>query len=249
MIRADNSLKLNWQYRHIAIMAKGRALFLAIENGHIDAVKLLIEHGADLTIRDKNGDTYLHCAAEYGQDDIIELLLDSGMNINVTTAGLQQNALIYAIRGVYRPRYIPPVRTVNLLLDYGIDMYCKESTLSPLEKAIMCSNIDAIKALISRGYDLNRAHSGGKLPINWVSEIHIAKLLIEHGCNINKLNSDGMTPLHRAVMIGAYDMVRYLIELGADIGNINITLTELAIQREYNDEIIELIRGYERMRS
>ena len=230
-------------------MAKGQALFLAIENGHIDAVKLLIEYGADLTIRDKYGATYLHCAAKYSQDDIIELLLDSGMNINVTTAGLQHNALIYAIRGVYGPRYIPPVRTVNLLLDYGIDMYCKESTLSPLEKAIMCSNIDAIKALISRGYDLNRAHRDGKLPINWVSEIRIAKLLIEHGCNINKLNSDGMTPLHRAVVIKAYNVVRYLIELGADIGNINTTLTELAIQRGYNDEIIELIRDYERMRS
>jgi ankyrin repeat protein len=236
---------------YIAIMVKGQALFLAIENGHIDAVRLLIKHGADLTIRDKDRATYLHRAAKYGQDDIIELLLDSGMNINVTTGKcFQNNALTYAIRGIYGQGYVlPPVRTVNLLLDYGIDMYCEESFSSPLEIAIRHRNIDAVKALISRGYDLNRAHSDGKLPINWVSEIHIAKLLIEHGCNINQLNSTGMTPLHYAVMYKDYDVVRCFIELGADIGNINTTLTELAIQRGYNDEIIELIRDYERMRS
>ena len=52
-------------------------------NPDAGAVALLIERGADMWARDKDGETILHAAAGYGQREVIELLLDMEMPIEV----------------------------------------------------------------------------------------------------------------------------------------------------------------------
>ena len=54
----------------------------AIEGGHLECVKLLLAYHADLTVRDKFGNSPIHQAAKFGRKNIIELFLRSGVNIN-----------------------------------------------------------------------------------------------------------------------------------------------------------------------
>ncbi|XP_023243297.1 KN motif and ankyrin repeat domain-containing protein 1-like [Centruroides sculpturatus] len=51
------------------------ALMLAASQGRVEAVKLLLECGAEINMQDKDGSTALMCAAEHGHGDVVHLLL------------------------------------------------------------------------------------------------------------------------------------------------------------------------------
>lgn len=60
------------------------ALQFAIEGGHIDMVKILIDSGADINHIDSHGDDPLYTAARCGQTDIAETLIHRGAHIKQT---------------------------------------------------------------------------------------------------------------------------------------------------------------------
>ena len=47
-------------------------------NGHVNVVTYLVEHGANIHLQDKNGDTCLHCAAKKGHVEVVSNLLALG---------------------------------------------------------------------------------------------------------------------------------------------------------------------------
>ncbi len=53
-------------------------LLASLLSGQFETAKLLIEHGADVRIRDAEGFTPLHEAAILGRDDLVDLLLTNG---------------------------------------------------------------------------------------------------------------------------------------------------------------------------
>jgi hypothetical protein len=60
--------------------------------GRTDAVRDLVGRGADVDAADAEGYTALHCAAEAGRADVVDVLLKNGANA----------------RGERRPRLRPP---------------------------------------------------------------------------------------------------------------------------------------------
>ena len=56
-------------------------IFYAIKFGHINIIKLLLEHGADIDIRNIQGNTVLHQAAMMGNIEIINLLIQNRAHI------------------------------------------------------------------------------------------------------------------------------------------------------------------------
>ena len=58
------------------------SLQLAVDRGHNEVVKLLLEHGANVDVQSKGGDTILHCAVENGDSVIIEHILKHGPDVN-----------------------------------------------------------------------------------------------------------------------------------------------------------------------
>jgi ankyrin repeat protein len=48
------------------------------ESVYLDIIRLLATHGADLNAVDRAGNTALHCAAEFGDLEVVELLLRLG---------------------------------------------------------------------------------------------------------------------------------------------------------------------------
>ena len=64
------------------------ALHVAAMHGHNSVAKLLIEHNADVNVRDCDGSTPLHIASCHGKVSIIKLLVHSGAKINGRTFNL-----------------------------------------------------------------------------------------------------------------------------------------------------------------
>ena len=230
-------------------VSKGRALRLAIIRGHTEAVRLLIEHGADLTIRDKDGYSYLHHAAGYGRNDIISLLIESGMDIN--TEG-KWNANVLASLDMRPSRSVDKViDTAKLLIAYGIDI--NNTRRRPLFHAVTLDNIPIAKLLLDNGADVNLNDRIGSYPIHRVHSSEMIDLLLAYGADINQKGSWGQTSLTCNVHTHCGQIIRYLIKLGADptntyTGNHNVigmTLSEMAKARGNTDEIVMLIRDYE----
>ncbi len=53
--------------------------------GHVQVLRLLLQHGADINIRAANGSTPLHWAAQQGRLEVVTELVHSGADIHATT--------------------------------------------------------------------------------------------------------------------------------------------------------------------
>ena len=94
-------------------MIRNRLIILSAR-GDIDAVRVLLDIGADVNRVDENGVSALQAASANGHREIVRLLLDAGADINhVNRDGI--SAL--QIASVYGHREI-----VRLLLDNGADV-------------------------------------------------------------------------------------------------------------------------------
>ena len=71
-------------------------LIQAAENGHLEIVKLLLQHNADVNTRKKDGDTALTAAivAPGSYKDIVEVLLQQNADVNVQVFFFRSNDFI-----------------------------------------------------------------------------------------------------------------------------------------------------------
>jgi ankyrin domain protein len=69
----------------------------------------------------------------------------------------------------------------------------------------------------------------------------IAKLLIDSGADVNAPDRDGGVPLHRAAYNGNLEIVRYLVEHGAEVNPRNFSVLQSAIQGKHQD-VIEYLK-------
>ncbi|CAF5185659.1 unnamed protein product, partial [Rotaria sp. Silwood1] len=64
------------------IFAGHTPLQAAAQNGHLDIIRLLIQHHVNLEIEDKDGDRAVHHAAFGDEAEVLELLARSGADLN-----------------------------------------------------------------------------------------------------------------------------------------------------------------------
>ena len=65
------------------VMVSNIPLHLACANGHIDAIELLLTHGANIDAIDKNGWSPLHHAADNDHYDACKYLLNMKANVDI----------------------------------------------------------------------------------------------------------------------------------------------------------------------
>jgi len=90
---------------------------------------------------------------------------------------------------------------------------------TPLSYAVMNSNYDMTKFLLSRGADLNISNCRAESPLHQaavIGNIEISRLLVEGGSYLDAEDECGETPLHFAVREDQAEIVEYLLSIGAD---------------------------------
>jgi ankyrin repeat protein/predicted aspartyl protease len=134
-----------------------RALLYAARFGRFDAVKRLLEAGADVNWPATNGRTALFLAAEAGFTDLVALLLDHGARVDPTLPTGETPLLAACSNG--------NVPVVALLLSHNANANASGQRGTCLSYAAMIASVDCVKLLLEHGADANRSAREGTLPL------------------------------------------------------------------------------------
>lgn len=139
------------------------------------------------------------------------------------------------------------IKAAKRLIASGADVNIRTTRdFTPLHIAAGTDDIEFAKILISKGADINAKIDNGETPLNFATccsghkdSTEMIELLLKHGANINS-NSKLQSPLMGACLYSYYNMVKYLVENGADI---NLTSDSKAPALLYSDDkrIIEFL--------
>ncbi|KAJ3106168.1 hypothetical protein HDU96_008306 [Phlyctochytrium bullatum] len=213
-------------------------LHIAAECGNLDVVHLLIERGAVIESKDKNSDTPLIHAAFDSHIRVVDLLIENGAEIECKN--LQEQTPLHAasING--------HVDLARRLLEKGADIESRDLDMAtPLMKAAFAGHLEVVKLLVEEGADIFAGDSRLKTARNWavvqqhraVAEflallandpLHKYWMALAAGdigalksilsSNSNEINSsrNGRTGLHLACSKNLVDVVKLLVQFGAD---------------------------------
>jgi hypothetical protein len=207
-----------------------RLLHLAIAEGKIELLQLLIERGADLNARNADGRLPLHDCFELGHDDFAKVLLDAGAEADVCAAAA------YGMHDRLRQILKSDPAQAN-------DFTTGES---PLGWAIYGRQPVSATILFEHGAIVDRPpyDSYAWRPAAMVASTTVTPILLQHGANPNWRDTNGDTPLHRAVksriVLDPTEFAKVLLAAGADAGLRNAdgrtALDEALLQQSKNAE-------------
>jgi len=142
------------------------ALHIAVDNGDLEIVKLLIENKAALCARRGNQMCYqdpLHIALKRSNPEIAECLIRAGSNVNAVFMHehfLQKTPLSMSLGLPPGERKAPDFKTANLLVEHGADInaiFNREALFggTMLHHAVSEGNHEIVEFLVSHGADVN----------------------------------------------------------------------------------------------
>jgi ankyrin repeat protein len=172
---------------------------VAHKNAKIEVTCVLLAHGADVNAQQNGGATPLYMAASWGNLEVVKLLLAHGADINIPTKS-EYTPLHEAAQG-------GKVEIVELLLANGAEVNAQTwSGDTALQLVLICQ--------------LRALRSGSVLPPQVAldaSHKKTAELLLANGIDVNNVNCAGSTALHMAAGGHFVEIVKLLIEKGADV--------------------------------
>jgi ankyrin repeat protein len=202
----------------------GPALWRAAQNDHASTLKLLIDSGADLTLRPfpvlptRRFWSFMGCAVDDRHLDIMDILLAHGVSVN--DAGPDgTTALMEAAQS-------DQIGAATRLLDKGatIDQQ-NERGITALMFAARFASAPLLQLLLDRHAKLEMKDAQGRTALIW-SALHVRPdalhFLVEHGANVNAADAQGETALTHAGDQGMTDVVQYLQAHGAQRTDVHI---------------------------
>ena len=175
----------NLLYSHGAVVdVRGdgeRTPLYVASSGQVVVLRWLLDHGADINVRNPYGISPLSSAAYTLHDDAVQVLLEHNADIN-SQCNAGKTPLYWATCGRSEGKVSD---TVRRLLEHGADPnICDNDHSTPLHEASTRGLLEAARLLLSSGAKVDAKNKWGRTPfllaaLNGCYEI--TKLLLEHG--------------------------------------------------------------------
>ena len=223
-------------------------LFQAVKDINIEAAKQAIADGADVNAKGDFGGTPLYVASALGHKEIAELLIAEGADVNA-----KDNYERTSLHGVTTKEIF------ELLIANGADVNAKNvDGDTPLDNPIRSFDPGFADLLRKHGGKTGEELEGGEpvaeaakpepptgkalniLIIKAAQEgnIEAVKQHLAAGADVNAKDENGWTPLNSAAVKGRNQIVKLLIEKGADL---NAGTPLISAATDGHMEVIELL--------
>lgn len=247
----------NFMQKHnvdINAMVDDRSLLsYAVDFGNVSVVEYLVEHGADLEVKDENGrNAFLMATFNYsvGFTDakVVNFFLEKGVDANVQD-NKGNSALNYAV--MYGNN-----EALNYFLEKGLDTTTKDDEgATVLHYAVASGNKEMVDYLLEKGLDITAKNNDDVTMLHYAAlggNKEIFDCLVEKGLDIRAKDKDDMTMLHYAVLGGNKEIFDSLVETGADLTAENKKGERVSDMFKYThgenvadlDEMISSVRHY-----
>ena len=174
----------------------------AVRHHHLDVVKVLLNHGIDINMRNGLGSTALYAA-----------VVDPGYRS-------------FGYRDVHDEEFVShpsprQLEMINLLLEHGIDIHARHTDgATVLFTAASFGSVEIVQILLDHGADPNAIDDCYRKPL-WMAvrqnSVAIVKLLLPLTKNIDNQVYNGHTCLTTAARWGHFQCVHLLLNAGAEI--------------------------------
>lgn len=209
-------------------------LIRAVESDGIDAVKFLLKHGADITIRDGARSTVLFRAAWSCRDEMVRFLVKK-----YQCSPNDKNCHGWTALTAAADHH--SYQTIRYLLRHGADINTVDgehmNTIMfllhyPISNSRKC--LKTIRLLVEKGIDLNYQDKKGRNALFYAiekEEVEIIRFLLRAGIDVNARDKYGKTPLLAAME--AFREERYSEQFWHTMG----VITEDAFRKKSNSWI------------
>ena len=224
-----------------ALSAGGMSIHQAVENEDIDAIKTIIDRGADLNEVNEidgshKGFTALAIACMLMNVEIITLLIDGGADVNAKDNEgrtcllfLGRNARVDDKNKQLKKEVIKLFKksgydfnsTVNENSDTLLTYNCKNNAYSHGTDTL-------ITELLKAGADVNQANLTGQTALmyicvqNGTGMENLQIMLLENGADVTAKDKDGNTALHHAAMNRSDSLAKSMSDMLLEFGKVDV---------------------------
>lgn len=234
------ALAAGWDIEEGIVLSKYSTLSpldLALVSQRADVVKLLVEHGANLNV--KQNPAFLR-AVRYCKEDLVRYIAAQGAKLDmVNQVG----------SGAYSQAYYGNKKNIPLIHELGLDI--KEHGGDVLRQAVSDHDLKTLTYLLDQGVDINYNQPDMVYPYRAtpltvaarMGSMAMVKFLIEHGADVTLAEKDGDRPYTIAVSNKDTVMADYLKSLEpAEFHNLENKKYELK-KYKLTDELVRFLTG------
>ncbi|XP_050406194.1 serine/threonine-protein phosphatase 6 regulatory ankyrin repeat subunit B [Patella vulgata] len=202
------------------------AVITACQNGNFEHLKILVDRGASVSLRDKCKRTALHhCADNLEDTRCAELVLRKDPSLlNIEDYEGLNPLHLAVITG-----NIPLIR---LLLKRGADLTCQDHAKHTVAHwATVRGLSEVLRILIKYGANIHTPDAHKASPLHYAAQVvepdgtqetcedgtDVLRMLLQHDSAVNAKDDDGRTPVLWAASAGNTEACIILIEAGADV--------------------------------
>lgn len=167
--------------------------------GSLQLVKDMIEQGFDMNVKSDRGTTPLHAAVrERPGSQLCSYLVQKGADASIADDG--------GFAAIYHIIRNQDLKLFERVLEHKmVDLDGKQMRETPLYTAVEDQWVEGVKLLIDHGVDVNMRNNPSFCSIAY---------------------SNCKTPLYAAVQCGSHQLVRFLVESGAEVDHEIVSLAQ-----------------------